>query len=214
MKKFNIMPVSFVAENREAKSAEDAVIDFATTMDLDMNSYFKAVPSEDTSKEIAKQIVAMIRSNKFDTSDIIDIYNALKNQDDVLGGKLWTRDDIGTAIVDGYCDGSFKVQEAWLDEVQNNINADVFDDSTDAEWNAISEAIAVSDVSLEVTDIVWDVDRDDFDDEAEYDAVMAQLPENVKVPLSKLRYNVEVVDYLSDTYDYCIESFSVNEEVA
>ena len=42
MKKFYILPKRVVVDETESKSAEDAIIDFATDMDSDMNQYFMA----------------------------------------------------------------------------------------------------------------------------------------------------------------------------
>lgn len=45
--KYNIVPNCSIAyEIEDAKSAADAMEQFATKMDLDMNTYFKAVPAE------------------------------------------------------------------------------------------------------------------------------------------------------------------------
>ena len=49
MGEFVIVPKrNFVSKLIKATSAENALIDFATTMDTDMNLYFKAVPTEET----------------------------------------------------------------------------------------------------------------------------------------------------------------------
>ena len=43
--KYDIVTKHGVYDTREADSPEEALVDFATFMDLDMNCYFKAVPS-------------------------------------------------------------------------------------------------------------------------------------------------------------------------
>ena len=209
--KYNIIPIQFVAENREAASADEAIVNFATQMDSDMNSYFKAVPSCETTSEIAKQIVGLIRSNQFSADEVSSIFGALTDQGEVLGGKLWTTADIGAVIVDEYCDGSFKVQVGWKDEIQNHLDTDIFSECDDAEWDAIRDAIKESGITLKVSDIEWDVDKEEFDCEAEYDAVTNNLPKSVDIPVSELTVDVET--YLSDNYDYCVKSYST-EEVA
>ena len=209
--KYNIVPIQFVAENQEAKSADEAIVNFATKMDSDMNSYFKAVPSEETTSEIVKQIVGLIRSNQFSADEVSSIFGALAVQGEVLGGKLWTTADIGAVIVDEYCDGSYKVSREWIDEVQNHLDADQFSDCNDTEWSAIRDAIKESGITLKVSNIEWDVDKEDFDCEAEYDAVTDNLPKSVDIPVSELTVDVET--YLSDNYDYCVKSYST-EEVA
>lgn len=42
--KYKIVPINETAMTLEADSAEDAIVAFATRMDLDMNIYFKAIP--------------------------------------------------------------------------------------------------------------------------------------------------------------------------
>lgn len=53
--KFNIVTKAGVFDVREAYSAEDALCDFAATMDLDMHQYFEAMPvtEESTGEERA-----------------------------------------------------------------------------------------------------------------------------------------------------------------
>lgn len=48
--KYFIVPATSVAGEVEAESREDAMVDFAATMDLDMNAYFKAVTKEEMEK--------------------------------------------------------------------------------------------------------------------------------------------------------------------
>lgn len=45
--KYYIIPKSNFMENVEATSAEEAIVKFATTMDLDMNIYFDVVSEEE-----------------------------------------------------------------------------------------------------------------------------------------------------------------------
>lgn len=47
MAKFKIVPASESFETIEAENAIDALVEFATGMDLDMSAYFKAVPVEE-----------------------------------------------------------------------------------------------------------------------------------------------------------------------
>lgn len=42
---YKIIPASPVASIIDAESPESAIVDFACVMDLDMNTYFKAVPA-------------------------------------------------------------------------------------------------------------------------------------------------------------------------
>lgn len=45
-KKYKIIPKEDISEIIESETADEAIIQFATTMDTDMNQYFKAVPAE------------------------------------------------------------------------------------------------------------------------------------------------------------------------
>lgn len=47
---YKIIPASPVASIIDAESPESAIVDFACVMDLDMNTYFKAVPSGEYTK--------------------------------------------------------------------------------------------------------------------------------------------------------------------
>ena len=48
--KYFIVPATSIAGEVEAENREDAMVDFAATMDLDMNAYFKAVTKEEMEK--------------------------------------------------------------------------------------------------------------------------------------------------------------------
>lgn len=211
--KFNIIPKFFTIENLEAKDADEAIIDFATKMDLDMNNYMKAVPSQESHTEIVKDICRLLRSMELSSVECSDIFSVLKEQDAVIGGKLWTTEDIVSELQDNY---GFKANEDAINEIANHVEynySDVLDDCRDYEWEAIDSAIKDA-LTVKVSDIEWDVDREDFDDEAEYDAVNENLPKEVEIPLSELEGNVEIEDYLSDNYDYCVKSFKTVEVTA
>lgn len=47
---FYIIPNASIAAEIEANSAEDAMVNFATNMDMDMNAYFRAVTPEEYAK--------------------------------------------------------------------------------------------------------------------------------------------------------------------
>lgn len=57
-----------------------------------------------------------------------------------------------------------------------------------------------------VTDIDWDVDQDDFDDEA----ALSELPTRVSIPWNV--FDDDIADWLSDEYGYCVNGFNVEEE--
>ena len=46
--KYNIVPNGTVMDTVEAENANEALVTFATVMDLDMGTYFKAVPADNT----------------------------------------------------------------------------------------------------------------------------------------------------------------------
>ncbi len=206
--KFNIIPKQFVIENVEAANADEALIDFATGMDTDMNNYMKAVPAGEVDQMLAKNICSLIRATELTASQCSDIFRALKTKSSVLGGKLWTEDDVRSRIVEmaSGCTASVDV----IDEVVNNIDPDIFDDCADEEWNTIDDAIKEVDVNIYVSGIKWAVDKEDYDMEAEYDAVMSQLPEGCMIAVADLD-GQDIADYLSDKYEYLIESYTVEK---
>ncbi len=210
--KYNIIPKQFVADNLEAANADEAMSDFAMKMDTDMNSYFKAVPSEENASEIVKGICNLLRSLELSSGDYSHIFSVLKEQGAVIGGKLWTTEDIQSQIQDNY---GFMASEETLNEIANHViynYGDMLDDCRDYEWDAINNAIEDANLRVVISDIEWDVDSEDFDDEAEYDAVKENLPKRVEISLSSLESGSNLADYLSDNYGYCVKSFLANEK--
>ena len=157
------------------------------------------------------KIVKSINESKFTASECADIFCALVSQNEALGGKFWTTDDIRLRLNDNY---KVDLPDEFVDQIANDFNdynSAILDDCTFIEWNAIDTAIRDAGIMIHVTDIIWDVDRANFDNEAEYQAVMENLPDAVDVPLSALEYNVEVIDYLSDKYNYCVSACCYKE---
>lgn len=167
-------------------------------------------PPVSDENEIIKQIVELLDHNELSAGNISEVFRALHRQNNCIGGKIWSHDDIRSQLRDNY---SVDLSDDAVAIIANNIN-DALDECYDAEWMAIDEAIRTSDVKIKVTNIDWDVDKDDFDDEAEYDAVNENLPKEVEIPLSELEGNVEIEDYLSDNYDHCVKSFKTAEVTA
>nr|WP_297765797.1 hypothetical protein [uncultured Butyrivibrio sp.] len=173
---------------------------------------FMNPPTEYIDQKVT-EIVDFIDKNELPEGDISCIFRALHRQDNCLGGKIWTTADIRTAIYENFCDGSFKVKDKWIEKVLNNwYDSSDLDDADDCEWNAINDAIKETDITVNVADIIWDIEPDEFDSEAEYEAVLINLPENVEIPLSELE-STSIEDWLSDTYDYCIKSFTIDGKV-
>ena len=164
------------------------------------------VPDEN---EVTKHIVELLDHNELSAGNISEVFRAIHRQDSCIGGKIWSHNDIRSQLRDNY---NIDLSDDAVAIIADNIN-DTLDDCHDAEWMAIDEAIRISDIKIKVTDIDWDVDANDFDDEAEYDAVNENLPKEVEIPLSNLE-NVLIEDYLSDNYDYCVKSFKTGEAAA
>ncbi len=196
--KFNIIPKQFVVENVEAVNADEALISFATGMDTDMNNYMKAVPAGEVDQMLAENICSLIRATELTASQCSDIFRALKTKSSILGGKLWTEEDIRSRIIEmaSGCTASVDV----IDEVVNNIDPDIFDDCTDAEWNTIDDAVKEADVNIYVSEIKWVADKDS----------MSQLPEDYMIAVADLD-GQDIADYLSDKYEYLIESYVVEK---
>ena len=167
-------------------------------------------PPEYDSHEIATTIKDLLDHNELTSGDISVVFRALHRQENCIGGKIWSHYDIRSQLRDNY---NVDLSDDAVAIIADNIN-DTLDDCHDAEWMAIDEAIRTSDIKIKVTDIDWDVDKNDFDNEAEYDAVNENLPKEVEIPLSELEGNVEIEDYLSDNYDYCVKSFKTEEVAA
>lgn len=178
---------------------------------MNKNSMFSNFPVD--THEIANRIATIIRSYRFEADDLSIIFIAMSMQDNMIGGKLWTTTDIENYISDEYADGELiSVDEKQIAEVKSNLNEVIFSEATDREWNAIREAVgaAADKCNIHVTDIKWDVDKEEFDSEAEYEAVLANvLPTEVDIPLSELE-GVCIADWLSDHNGYCVESYHVS----
>lgn len=55
--KYFIVPATSIAGEVEAETREDAMVDFAATMDLDMNAYFRAVTKEEMEKALQNTVI-------------------------------------------------------------------------------------------------------------------------------------------------------------
>ncbi len=209
--KFTILPKFFAVENKEADSAENALIDFATGMD--MNNYFKAIPTAGESNVVAADIANLINSTKFTADECSDIFRALTKQEQVLGGKLWTTNDIRSMVFDDFGGDLIDYSDDDIDTIAGYVNEDVFTECTDGEWCAIHDGIVNSCISVHVTDIEWDVDKEDFDDEAEYRAVLEnELPVDIDVPIKALGGDGDIETWLSDQFGYCVNSYVIEKK--
>lgn len=89
-----------------------------------------------------------------------------------------------------------------------------FATNMDTNMNLYFEAIPVKECEplMRITDIEWDVDPEDFDNEAEYEAVLENvLPKSVDLN-EFIEDDREIADYLSDEYGYCVKCFKVEDE--
>ncbi len=211
MAKYSIIPKAFTFDEIESENTDDAVIDYATTMDGDMSKYFTAVPVEEEQTANVKNIADFIRNHTLTADEISDILMALRDQKNVIGGKIFTQNDIKYYLDENY-DIEFELNEAQLDAIQAQINPKFYNECDDADWDRIANAIQRANISIKATDIKWsvtadDVDGDDLSDE-EIEAKIAEirdtLPTSVDIPLVDLK-GVTIEDYLSDEYGWLIE---------
>ncbi len=164
------------------------------------------------SSRLAKQILGILKTNTFKASECDAIFDELKKQATVLGGKLFTDDDIRTELRKRDIEDSQYNVGIVNDHI--GLKSEIYNDYTDEEWdvidNAIDEATKNEEFHRYATDIDWDIDKRDFDNEAEYFAVAENLPTFVEIPDHiKSEY---AADYVSDCYDYCVKNLRVSFE--
>ena len=148
------------------------------------------------------EIVRFIESNNLSTDECSSIFRALMKKESIIGGKIWTRDDIRSAI-ENKLPENLDISEDAISEVQNALNEDALNDCTDSEWEAITDSISDSEGAVKVTGIKWD-----FDDITPEEA---DLPTEENIQLSSLEEydgQKEIPDYLSDEYGYCVLGYS------
>ncbi len=209
MQKFNIISKFFKSGDKEAKNANEALVNFAAEMDTDMNNYFKAIPAADNEIEdvVVDDICKLLRSMELSAESCTKIFRTISSQSEVIGGKFWTTYDIEKQVRSHLGELGDDVVEELTANVCNIIDQDVFDDTDDSEWNAINSVIEKE--KIIISDIHWDVDREDFDNEAEYRAVVEnELPEATTISIADLN-DISIEDYLSDEYGYCVRNFTV-----
>lgn len=138
------------------------------------------------------------------------------NRDDYIATKMWTEEDVKQSLIEK----GFAGTEDQVADVINTGCLRALVDCNDDDWAILDNAITSIEEDLIngnpdilATGIEWDVDRDEFESEAEYEAVLENvLPEKEKIPFSELYGSNDaesltdaVVDYLSDKYGYCIK---------
>lgn len=88
---------------------------------------------------IGKTIKALIKENELTASDCSDIFVALLQKPQVLGGKLWTTDDLYTLLSDRGL--SEKDAENIVGDATNYVYRDILCDCEDYEWEELIEAL-------------------------------------------------------------------------
>ncbi len=130
--------------------------------------------------------------------DISTVFNTLLEQNCVIGGKIWTDEDIFYKAMNN----NYDIFKEDIEEVKKYLNKRAFEDCNDSEWEAIDMALKnYADANMKkVTNIVWDTDEDSDEDPN------VNLPDTVWIPKIE---DDEIADYLSDKYGYLIESFEI-----
>ena len=161
---YSIVPSNYDVETREAESATDALIGFATDMDSDMGRYFKAIPAVRQSSEMVDDICKLIRTSELSADDISAIFRALQSQDNYIGGKIWTTNDIKSQIDKNYPEDLVLSDDAISNIADDADMEEALSDCQDQEWEAIDDAIRDADIKIHISDIDWDLDEGESSD--------------------------------------------------
>ena len=156
-----------------------------------------------------EKVIKFIKNENLSTADISNIFRALTDKENCLAGKIWTTDDIDKVITENFGNGDIVVTEDWRDDITRNMDTDSFNDCVDEVGNYIMNSIKKADLTVYVTDIVWDLNPVFFDCEEDLESEKARLPEKVDIPLNELE-GEEIADWLSDHYDNLVESYCVS----
>lgn len=193
--KYNIISSNYNVETREAENAGDALIGFATDMDSDIGRYFKAIPAVKQSSEMVDDICRLIRTSELSADDISTIFRALHSQNNYVGGKIWTTNDIKTRIAEKYPANLVLSDDAISNIADDADLEEALSNYQDQELKAIEDTIRDADIKIHISDIDWDIDVDESAD---------GLPNEVTVPISELE-NIEIIeDYLTYKYDVLV----------
>ena len=200
--KFNIVSSKYSVETREAENATDALIRFAADMDSDMGRYFKAVPAVTQSSEMVDDICRLIRTSELSADDIYAIFRALHSQDNYIGGKIWTTNDIKSRIAEKY-PANLVLSDDAISKIADDADLEeALSNNQDQEEEAIDDTIRDADIKIHISDIGWDIGVDESAD---------GLPNEVTVPISELE-NVEIIDdYLTYKYDVLVLGYDAEE---
>lgn len=131
---------------------------------------------------------------------------------DTVAAQIWTKEDIESKLNEmGYKDTPEQVKKVIKTGYLGALNA-----ATDSDWEIIEQAIEntpkLEKWVLQATNIVWDTDDDDYDDEK------PDLPDSIEIPPEIYDKYVEsgrdddvICDWLSDTYEFLVESFNIEK---
>lgn len=155
-----------------------------------------------------EKVIKFIKNENLSTADISNIFRVLTDKENCLGGKIWTTDDIDKVITENFGNGDIVVTEDWRDDITCNMDTYPFDGCVE-EMNYIMDSIRKADLTVYVTDIVWDLNPVFFDCEEDLESEKACLPEKVGIPLNELE-DKEIADWLSDHYNNLVESYCVS----
>ncbi len=129
--------------------------------------------------------------------------------------KLWSDEDFVSRIDETIVSDSDinKITNEAINILNRERGIDILEDITDQECNvvqaAVNEATDIINPAIVVNNIVWDIDRDDFDSDAEYESVNENvLPSSVSISWLDLKNHEGIANYLSDTYGYCVDAYT------
>ncbi len=131
------------------KSLEDFVDIISDKYEWLINTcYIAGIPEGMTDIEAIKMHLQNL-SVHLTANDCGSLFNTIKEASPVIGGKIWTENDIASELRETNFSDNQKNIDAVLEHMQNT---DVLDDATDDEWDVIHEAIDEASVNDELTE--------------------------------------------------------------
>lgn len=99
MERYVIIPKEFMSNVIEAENANEAVIQFATAMDTDMNQYFRAVPVDKVDQILA------VKRHEIHRQYVIDwMIDTIMDDFDIEDADK--AEDLAEMAYERYCDGN------------------------------------------------------------------------------------------------------------
>lgn len=119
MSKYVIVPkIEYISEAVEASSAEDAMIEFATSMDTDMNLYFQAIEADKYNEYMAK-----LRSQMHDEHVISFMQNELMKSFGIKDEEKAR--DLAEDAYDRYCEGNGETEYECIEWAYDNYDKEM-----------------------------------------------------------------------------------------